>query len=693
MKRLTGLLALVACAGIAMRAEALDFYVSPQGSDQADGLTAQAGGGHGPFLSPARAQRAVRELKAAGRFSEGVRVHLAAGEYRLTDSLNFDLRDGGLPGREVAWQADGEAVFSGGRAVRGCAADGAGLWRCALPAAAVQDIHYLRGSGKQGDVPGFNVFVNGQRLHLARWPDQGWAHIRLPLDESSRFSSMEPLPAVDAAQVQTHIFPGSDWNDEYLPVATVDPASNQVTLGAATNSPLVSGRRFYLQNFRAGLDAPGEWFYDRERGELLFLPPAGLMPERVEISATPTLLKLDGAGNLRFQGLAFRYCTGTCIDIRHGDGITLAQVDMGHIDGTAIQADASVNISLRDSHLYDLGESGIITSGGDRNTLQASGNTIDNNHIHDFGVILLRFSPAVESKGVGSRISHNLMEHGAGLAISLNGNDHLIEKNEIHHVCEQLSDCGAIYSGRNWTWRGNVVRYNSVHDVYGYGMLNVDPERNTVSYGSPNGARGVYLDDGMSGFTVYGNLFYRAGITIHIGGGRDNRIENNFIYSDDYAVLLDNRGPGYDWEANNRATLRDVPYQSPLWLARYPALATPIMHADWPTGNVITHNIMVCSRELGLHYSIPSVGNTIADNLVWTADGKFSVDFDLLDRGLKQQAANWAEWLATGVETGSRQADPCASVNGNRLRFCANSPAAGIGFAALPDDIGLHKRD
>ena len=32
------------------------------------------------------------------------------------------------------------------------------------------------------------------------------------------------------------------------------------------------------------------------------------------------------------------------------------------------------------------------------------------------------------------------------------GNDHVIEYNHIHHMCWNSSDCGAIHSGRDWTW-------------------------------------------------------------------------------------------------------------------------------------------------------------------------------------------------------------------------------------------------
>ena len=51
----------------------------------------------------------------------------------------------------------------------------------------------------------------------------------------------------------------------------------------------------------------------------------------------------------------------------------------------------------------------------------------------------------------------------------------------------QASDCGAIYSGRDWSWRGNVIRNNYIHDIIGYGMKSVDVAKNQVVYQSPGG--------------------------------------------------------------------------------------------------------------------------------------------------------------------------------------------------------------
>ena len=47
--------------------------------------------------------------------------------------------------------------------------------------------------------------------------------------------------------------------------------------------------------------------------------------------------------------------------------------------------------------------------------------------------------------GVGNRVAHNLIHHAPHQAIGFGGNDHVIEFNEIHNVCYESNDAGAIY--------------------------------------------------------------------------------------------------------------------------------------------------------------------------------------------------------------------------------------------------------
>ena len=55
------------------------------------------------------------------------------------------------------------------------------------------------------------------------------------------------------------------------------------------------------------------------------------------------------------------------------------------------------------------------------------------------------------------------------MAMAAEGNNHIVEYNEIHNVIRESGDAGAYYVGRDWTQRGNILRYNYLHHIKGKG--------------------------------------------------------------------------------------------------------------------------------------------------------------------------------------------------------------------------------
>ena len=169
--------------------------------------------------------------------------------------------------------------------------------------------------------------------------------------------------------------------------------------------------------------------------------------------------------------------------------------------------------------------------------------------------------------------THNRIHHAPHTAILFSGNDHLIRFNEIDHVVHESNDAGAIYSGRDWGYRGTLIEHNYFHDI-------------DSVFG---GAHGVYLDDAVSGMEVRGNIFSRIhGHATMSGGGRDNLVHHNVIvhiqrsahYSDRRA-RTSNDTPGDSWNLIERLQRSNESYEwgSPLdhqaepWASAYPLLA------------------------------------------------------------------------------------------------------------------------
>jgi hypothetical protein len=266
--------------------------------------------------------------------------------------------------------------------------------------------------------------------------------------------------------------------------------------------------------------------------------------------------------------------------------------------------------------------------------------------------------------GVGLRASHNLIHDLPHCAILFTGNDHLIDFNEIHHIALETGDVGAIYTGRDYTFRGNRIRYNFIHHTGGVGM----------------GSMGVYMDDCVSGTEVYGNIFYKVHWAMFIGGGRDHRVENNLFVDCDPAIRADGRGldksPVWHEMVNDtmRKSLAGVPRA--LYRDHYPEIKSLDRYYGTPEGPAIT----------GADFKgVPPEGNSIVRNVCagkwldtgWNAAvGMFQIENNL---------TNAASSLASSPTDKSTAAD---------FTLKKNSPAWALGFKAIPvKEIGLQNAE
>ena len=239
--------------------------------------------------------------------------------------------------------------------------------------------------------------------------------------------------------------------------------------------------------------------------------------------------------------------------------------------------------------IYNTGAGGVVLSGGDRRTLSPGRNSVRNCHIHHFSRLDRAYRAAVWVDGVGNTISHNLMHDAPHNAILLHGNDHLIEYNEIHHVCRNADDMGAFYMGRDCSEQGIVLRYNYFHDN-----------------GNGQGATcAVYFDDSSCGATVIGNVFHRQiGSPIWINGGHDHTFANN-MFIDCGGVSISSGWDNATWVSYMRDPLQirrlreALDVTKPPYSTRYPNVAKSFADdPSYPHGQTVSRNVLVRSGEL-----------------------------------------------------------------------------------------------
>ncbi len=685
------------------------FYVAPNGNDAWHGqLPAQnSSKSDGPFATLARAQSALAALPS-GQRSNGVDILLRAGTYRVAAPINLGEQSSGTGTAPLVIAAyPGEVVTISGtvpitnwhplkdRIVQADLAS-TGLSQAGIAALAPT---------KAGN----ELFMGGARMDLARWPNRtsspgagDWAFVAgVPVkDTKSQFycAGENPSKWAHPELAQVYIFAKFDWRDEWRSVTAVDPATHTITIAPETSYEIVSGHRYFVRNVFEELDAPGEWYLDSAAKAIDFYPPdSSTAPANVELSVAPSVFVLDHAHNVTLRGLAISGVTGSAITVSASTGVHVEQCDIANSRGNGIALKDSDACTISGCRIHNTGQCGIVADGGDRITLTPSSITVTNNHIYRFGRVDECYKPAVSVRGVGVSVTHNLIHDGPHAAILIAGNDHEIAYNEIYRVCLDSQDCGAIYMGRDWTFRGNTICYNKIHDVPGFGFVNYDKAHNEVVYTTPRDAAAVYLDDGVSSFDVVGNVIYRIGhLGVELGGGRDNLIANNIFVDASTGIGADARYIG--WAVKMTDTFRErlaaIPYTKPPWSTRYPKLAAPMRHDSWPEGNAITGNVIARTAPSGTpisYFDVPSDAVTIDKNLYWNGGGPVTIGVRQIDKSPKRVTVPFAEWQATGFDAGGVAADPLfVAPDRDDYRLHPGSPAIKAGFSAIPwDQIGL----
>ncbi len=628
-----------ACAGVGpVRGAGLDeLYVSPDGNDAWSGTSAapNAAKTDGPFASLEQARDAVRGNRSAGKNTRrGVTVWLRGGAYIRDKSFDLTALDGGAPEAPVVYRAYGSETprLVGGREVRDWSpvTDGAILSRLDpaarghvvqsdLGAQGIRNFGSLKRRGfgvGMGQAP-LELFFQDRPMPLARWPNQGWARIASTPDGQTGgkfgYEGDRPRRWTAADDIWVHGFWTYDWADTYEKVRALDPESRVI----ATEPPhgaygYTIGKRFYALNLLEELDEPGEWYLDRKSGLLYFWPPAPIPEGHPTVSMVETpLVTLTGASCVTLRGLTFE-CGRACgLTMSGGASNLVAGCTFRNLGADGVRIDGQGS-GVAGCDLYALGDGAIELNGGDRITLTPARNFATNNHIHHYSRCTFTYHPAVALKGVGNIVAHNRIHDAPHIAILFDGNDHVIEYNDIYRVCLDTGDAGAVYTGRNLTTRGTVIRYNYFHDI-SHSLQSKDGFVDVMS---------VYLDDCACGTTVFGNIFYRGGRAAMIGGGRDNVIENNIFVDCNPAVHVDARGEGWMKTAfyapadTIMTTLKAVPYNQPPYSIRYPHLANILEdQPGLPKYNRILRNISVCPKWIDWLDGLNESKVEVRDNL------------------------------------------------------------------------------
>jgi len=597
---------------------AAEFFVAPNGNDRNAGARAT------PVAGLTRARDLVRGLRARGEH-RAIAVNVQPGEYPLTAALQLSAEDSGTETGPVVYRAvqPGKSVFYGGRRLTGFqTVTNAGIlarlpeesrgkvWQCDLRALGIDDYGRIapRGFGMPPPPPTVEVFVNGKPMTLARWPNTGFTGMGSVVASGDKKAGK---PAIfrygdsggnrqarwtQATDVWLFGYFRFDWADGSMAVTRIDPQNRTMVCNepyeykAGEEGAGVRQGRYYAFNLLEELDQPGEWYLDRAAGVFYLYPPADLATATVELGMlSAPMVTMTNVTNIRIEGLTF--------DLGRCDGLVLTNCSRVLIAGCTVSRLARNGILIHGGEgngvlscdIRTIGCRATEVIGGDREILKPGRHFVENCRIHDFGRLSRTYTPAIQLEGVGNRAAHNEMFDCPSSVMRVEGNDHVIEYNEVHNALQESDDQGAVDMWGNFTYRGIVFRHNRFTDCRKPGAVG-------------DGQAAIRLDDTISGVLVYGNIFIRSGLgnkgAVHMRHGRDNVIENNLFIECDMGVTGGWDGGNKIWQLfikkGDLTPYGSMFFTNALYLSRYPAMAGM---ATTPGSNVVRRNVFYRCRR------------------------------------------------------------------------------------------------
>ncbi len=357
------MLALVGSGSGASSTGALvSFYVAANGDDANPGTFEK------PFATLPRARNIVRQRSKDGP----IFVYLRGGKHRLNEPLVLTPKDSGTKEAPIVYAAyPGEtAVVAGSRELHL-------QWER-------QAEHILKAQTPTG-LDFDRLWINGRKMIRCRYPnvDPGDGFYGGNIREQTAETSSEAISPerlkryADPVGAYVHGLMSLGWSTLHFQIRHKSP-DGVYTFECGKDSNVEGGYqckgramrsydrlapgRMFIENVFEELDAPGEWFLNRQTDTLYFIPPAGLKLDGalVEAVTLEQLFEFRGSENspVRFitlQGLTLAHTRYTFMKTK----AVPSGGDWRVYRGGAVLLEGTENCSLRDCRFDRLGGNGV----------------------------------------------------------------------------------------------------------------------------------------------------------------------------------------------------------------------------------------------------------------------------------------------------------------------------------------------
>jgi len=508
----------------------------------------------------------------------------------------------------------------------------------------------MRGMGYPAVPNDPQLLIDGERQTLARYPDDDYLNVDEVIDPSVDPRNQKDsnvmnykgkgftIRSTDARISKwkeandVHIFGYfmHDWAEATLSCTINFDKKNAISTEYPSHYGVTTDRRFYFFNLLEEISMPGEWYLDRETGMLYVYLTSDMTKKSMEfVTFSTPFITVNKSENITIQGVTIQNGLDYGITIDESKNVTVKDCNFNEVCGNAIMIRDCYDCLVDYCNFTNLGAGGVNINAGVRETLTPGNCAVTNCTFKGLQRLLVNGYPAIYLQGVGNKAAHNDISDMKMIAINYGGNNQIIEYNNIYDVCKDTSDTGAIYAGRNWTTRGNIIRYNYIHDMK---MIDTATGMKMCA---------VYLDDCHSSTEVYGNVFYNIEQIALYGGGRNNTFENNLMINCSQPFRLDSRGLG--WMAANDSmqtmydTLEAMPYKEGIWAETYPELVNILDDDEGsPKYNVIKNNVQY--QSAGYNIDQVALDNGTFENNIDITNKKNFVDFAKKDFTLAEDS-------------------------------------------------------
>lgn len=390
--------------------------------------------------------------------------------------------------------------------------------------------------------------VDGAAMHVSQYPkrskyihitdyinfedpeiDDGWGKKYGIKKDGIVFNDTRVRAWKDPKSLYTYGFWVYDWETSRCKVSELDTEKMIVKTDPKDDrlSYFRVGQRMFFYNILEEVNEPASFFIDDIERKIYFMPPSGSTADEVIITTLKTdVINIRNSQNISLENIIIESSELDGIKSYDSDDITVYRCEVQNLRGHGIVLHDGYRLAVRGCSIHDLGYMGVSVDSGDRDTLTPGDSIIENNHVYRVARWQLCYAGGMFLGGVGNTLRNNVIHDHPHTAIFYAGNDLIIEHNEMYNLIQDTGDSGAIYNGRNYTMRGNIVRENFIHHLGGVGI----------------GAMGIYNDDCLSGTIMVGNVFQSVPRACTLGGGRDLYAGGNVFLSCHPAIELDSRG-------------------------------------------------------------------------------------------------------------------------------------------------------